>query len=226
MFNPNALQQLYSTTSETTLARWAAHPNRGKVLEQGFYDRHKLAITSGIKPSLTQPLQNLLSEINGLVQGDALADAMPLTGLHFTFFAVTMPIYQKGDIDDIDPNLLAIFAKNAKKQIMKISDLRLVALPNQLLIAGVPDEESYAAKEAFARQLLASPWRDKVLTRHGDIPLPPLFWHSTILRYQAEFLPARFREYFRAHQAVNYGNVSSVVRLAFTNYNWTEVHDC
>jgi hypothetical protein len=226
MFNPNELQQLYTHTSEKTLARWAAYPNRGKVLEQGFYDRQKLAITSGIKPSLTEPLHKLLSDIAGLAQDDPLADAMPLTGLHFTFFAVTMPIYQRCDIADIDANLSAIFAKNAKNHVVNISGLRLVALPNQLLIAGVPDEQSYTAKEAFARQLLASPWRDKVLTRHGDIPLPPPFWHSTILRYQAEFLPARFREYFRAHQAESYGDVASVVRLAFTNYNWTEVHDC
>ncbi|MCT4702875.1 hypothetical protein MUA02_13530 [Enterobacteriaceae bacterium H20N1] len=226
MFNASELQQLYSTTSEKTLVRWEAHPGRGEVMQQAFYDPRKLAITSGIKPALTASLHKLLCEINEQAAGDPLADAMPLSGLHFTFFAITMPIYQCADIADIDPDLANIFAKNAKNHLVSINNLRLVALPNQLLVAGTPDAKSHTAKESFARQLLASPWRNKLRERHGDIPLPPPFWHSTILRYQAEFLPARFREYFLAHQADDYGSVSAPVKLAFTNYNWTEVYAC
>ncbi len=226
MFNPNELQALYSTTSEKTLAKWAAQPERGEAMQQAFYNQHKLAITSGIKPALTGRLKNLLVEINELAQDDPLADAMPLSGLHFTFFAITMPVYQRGDIADIDRNLSAIFANLAKNLNVSISNLRLVALPNQLLLAGTPDVKSYEAKEAFARQLLNTSWREKLRERHGDIPLPPPFWHSTILRYQADFLPARFREYFMAHQTDNYGDVAAAVRLAFTNYNWTEIYDC
>ena len=226
MFNPNGLQMLYSMTSEKTLAKWAIHPDRGEAMQQVFYDQHKLAITSGIKPPLTAPLHNLLCEISELALHDPLADVMPLSGLHFTFFAITMPIYQRADIADIDPYLLAIFARQAKNHRVTISNLRLVALPNQLLLAGTPDVKSYEAKEAFVRQLLDSPWRDKLCERHGDIPLPPPFWHSTLLRYQADFLPARYREYFMAHQGDNYGEVASAVRLAFTNYNWTEIYDC
>ncbi len=226
MFNPNELQMLYSMTSEKTLAKWAIHPDCGEVMQQVFYDQHKLAITSGIKPPLTAPLHNLLCEISELALHDPLADVMPLSGLHFTFFAITMPIYQRADIADIDQYLLAIFARQAKNHRVTISNLRLVALPNQLLIAGTPDVKSYEAKEAFVRQLLDSPWRDKLCERHGDIPLPPPFWHSTLLRYQADFLPARYREYFMAHQGDNYGDISSAVRLAFTNYNWTEIYDC
>lgn len=226
MFNPNELQMLYSMTSEKTLTKWAMHPGRGEIMQQAFYDQHKLAITSGIKPPLTAPLHDLLCEISELARGDPLADAMPLSGLHFTFFAITMPLYLRCDIAGIDPYLAAIFARQAKNLKVTISNLRLVALPNQLLIAGTPDVKSYEAKEGFARQLLDSPWRDKLRERHGDIPLPPPFWHSTLLRYQADFLPARFREYFMAHRTDNYGEVASAVRLAFTNYNWTEVYDC
>lgn len=224
MSNSEELQQLYTRTSEKTLAKWATHPDIGRVREEAFYEPHKLAITSGIQPALTPPLSQLLYELHELVNNDSLADVMPYTGLHFTFFAITMPLYQFRDISMLDQQLPAIFAEHAQNLVATISNLRLVALPNQLLIAGTPDFDSQSAKAAFAHQLLDSPWREKLRDRHGDIPLPPPFWHSTLLRYQAEFIPQRFRDYFLAHQSHNYGNVTAQVQMAFTNYNWTEVH--
>lgn len=224
MYNPEELEQLYSRTSEATQAKWRAYPEAGRVKEEAFYDPHKLAITSGIQPALTGPLHRLVSDINQLAQRDALADAMPLNGLHFTFFAITMPLYTRADIANKDRELQSMFAEHAENLAVTISNLRLVALPNQLLIAGTPDAQSDSAKEAFARQLVDSPWRQKLRERHGDISLPPPFWHSTLLRYQADYLPTCFREYFFEHQAERYGAVSAQARLAFTNYNWTEVH--
>lgn len=226
MLNIDELQQLYARTSEKTLAMWATQPDMGRIREEAFYEPHKLAITSGIQPALTEPLKLLLHELHELAQNDALADVMPFNGLHFTFFAITMPLYQPSDIAKLDPFLLTAFKEHAKDLTVSISNLRLVALPNQLLIAGTPDVKSLAAKEAFASQLLDSPWREKLRERHGDIPLPPPFWHSTLLRYQADFLPARFRDYFHTQQSRIYGEVSAQAQLAFTNYNWTEVYGC
>jgi hypothetical protein len=222
--NSEELQQLYTRTSEKTLTKWAMHPGIGRVREAAFYEPHKLAITSGIQPALTPPLRQLLHELHELAHNDPLADVMPYSGLHFTFFAITMPLYQCRDISMLDQQLPAIFAEHAQNLVATISNLRLVALPNQLLIAGTPDLDSQSAKAAFARQLLDSPWREKLRDRHGDIPLPPPFWHSTLLRYQAEFIPQHFRDYFLAHQSHHYGDVTAQVQLAFTNYNWTEVH--
>lgn len=226
MLNIDELQQLYARTSEKTLASWAKQPCIGKVREEAFYEPNKLAITSGIQPALTEPLSLLLQELHELAGNDSHADVMPFNGLHFTFFAITMPLYQQRDIAVLDPFLLAAFKEHAKDLTVTISNLRLVALPNQLLIAGTPDVKSLAAKEAFANQLVDSPWREKLRERHGDIPLQPPFWHSTLLRYQAEFLPARFRDYFHTRQQFNYGEVSAQASLAFTNYNWTEVYGC
>lgn len=224
MSNSEELQQLYTQTSEKTLAKWAMHPGIGQVRGEAFYEPHKLAITSGIQPALTPPLSQLLHELHELAHNDPLADVMPYSGLHFTFFAITMPLYQCRDISMLDQQLPAIFAEHAQNLVATISNLRLVALPNQLMIAGTPDLDSQSAKAAFARQLLDSPWREKLRDRHGDIPLPPPFWHSTLLRYQAEFIPQHFRDYFLAHQSHHYGDVTAQVQLAFTNYNWTEVH--
>lgn len=224
MSNTEELQQLYTQTSENTLAKWAIHPGVGRVREEAFYEPNKLAITSGMQPALTPPLHQLLRELHELAHNDPLADVMPYTGLHFTFFAITMPLYQRRDISMLDQQLPTIFAEHANNLTASISNLRLVALPNQLLIAGIPDIESQSAKATFARQLLDSSWREKLRERHGDIPLPPPFWHSTLLRYQAQFIPRHFREYFLAHQSHHYGDVTAQVKLAFTNYNWTEVH--
>lgn len=226
MLNSDELQQLYARTSEKTLATWATQPGIGNIREQAFYDPNKLAITSGIQPALTEPLNLLLHELHELAGNDSYADVMPFSGLHFTFFAITMPLYQQRDSAILDPFLLAAFKEHAKNLTVTISDLQLVALPNQLLIAGTPDVKSLVAKEAFARQLLDSPWREKLRERHGDIPLPPPFWHSTLLRYQADFLPARFRDYFLTRQTRHYGAVSAKADLALTNYNWTEVLVC
>lgn len=226
MLNPDELQQLYSRTCAKTQDTWAANPEQGSIFEHDFYDTNRLAITSGIKPALTEPLSSLLADINKRALGNPLADAMPLSGLHFTFFAITMPIYQHSDIARVDPFLLSAFAKYAKQRVVTISNLRLVALPNQLLIAGTPDEASLKARQDFAKLLQDSPWKDKLLERHGNIPLPPPFWHSTLLRYRAQYLPASFREYFESHRSQNYGSVSSPACLAFTNYNWTQVYRC
>ncbi|TNV22722.1 hypothetical protein FH968_01335 [Buttiauxella sp. B2] len=226
MLNSEELEQLYACTSEKTLATWAMQPGIRRIREEAFYEPHKLAITSGIQPALTEPLRQLLQELHELVGNDSLADVMPFNGLHFTFFAITMPLYQQSDIAALDPFLLAAFTEHAKNLTVVISHLRLVALPNQLLIAGIPDIKNQIAKEAFAHQLLDSPWSEKLRERHGDIPLPPPFWHSTLLRYQADFLPTRFRDYFHTRQSFNYGDVSAQTQLAFTNYNWTQVYGC
>ncbi|WP_310606359.1 hypothetical protein [Buttiauxella brennerae] len=226
MLNAEQLQQLYSRTNEKTLATWAVNLGCGRVREAAYYDPHKLAITSGIQPALSDPLHGLLHELHQLAETDTKADVMPFTGLHFTFFAITMPLYQNEDIATVDPELLAIFAQQAKDLPVTISNLRLVALPNQLLIAGTPDEAGQAAKEAFAGALVKTPWREKLRERHGDIPLPPPFWHSTLLRYQAEFLPTCFRDYFKTRQTHHFGDVSAPVQLAFANYNWTKVYGC
>ncbi|WMY76308.1 hypothetical protein RHD99_10445 [Buttiauxella selenatireducens] len=226
MLNSDDFPQLYRRTSEKTLEQWNAHSGIGQVRDEAFYDPHKLAITSGIQPALTPPLTQLLQELHQLAENDPRADVMPLSGLHFTFFAITMPQYLRSDIAAVDPELLSIFAEHAKNLTVSVRNLQLVALPNQLLIAGTPERNSLQAKEAFARRLIDSPWRDKLRERHGDIPLPPPFWHSTLVRYQAQFLPERFRNYFQARQAHHYGDVSAEVKLAFTNYNWTEVFSC
>ncbi|XZV66054.1 hypothetical protein M1D79_10630 [Enterobacter sp. SA24] len=103
-----------------------------------------------------------------------------------------------------------------------ISDLRLVALPDQLLLAGTPDAVSLARRQHFADALLASPWKSALTQRYGNTPLPPPFWHSTLVRYEAARLPVRFRKYFEDQRASRFGGVSAPLTLALVNYNWSK----
>ncbi len=102
-----------------------------------------------------------------------------------------------------------------------IRDLRLVALPSQLLLAGIPDNPAIAMRQSFCEQVLNSQWKKELQLRHSGSPLPAPFWHSTLLRYGADFLPAPVRQFIIERQAVNFGDVSGELKLARVNYNWT-----
>ena len=71
--------------------------------------------------------------------------------------------------------------------------------------------------------LLSSPWRDSLLARHKTTPLPPPFWHTTLLRYQAQCLPVPLRRFFIQERNRRYGDVAGPLILGLVNYNWTRV---
>lgn len=60
--------------------------------------------------------------------------------------------------------------------------------------------------------------------RHAGRALPAPFWHSTLLRYGAAFLPEPVRAFFFKHQAATFGDVAGELTLVKTNYNWTECY--
>jgi hypothetical protein len=46
----DALSALYEATSERTLVAWQKAPDCGEIMQQAYYDPHKLALASGIQP--------------------------------------------------------------------------------------------------------------------------------------------------------------------------------
>lgn len=217
-----ALTALYENTSERTLALWLNAPGAGDVMQGNYYDTTGFAPATGIQPPLSPALRNLLEEVNALAEGDPLADAMPLDGLHFTFLAVTLPRYQRHERPEKLAELQAIWEAYRAKPTC-ISELQLVALPGQLLLAGIPDEASAAARTELAQRLLRSGWRDEIQARYKNTPLPPPFWHSTLLRYCAARLPEKWRAFFLSRRQARYGMVNAPRQLVMTNYNWTQV---
>lgn len=217
-----ALTTLYEETSARTLALWRNAPGIGETMQSDYYDKTRFAPTTGIQPLLSAALRVLLEEVNTLAEGDPLADAMPLNGLHFTFLAVTLPLYQRQQRPEKLAELLEIWEAYRARPTC-ISELQLVALPGQLLLAGIPDSDSAAARKALAQRLLRSGWRDEITARYHNTPLPPPFWHSTLLRYRAQRLPEPWREFFLTRRQQRYGAVSAPRQLVMTNYNWTQV---
>lgn len=218
----DALSALYEATSERTLVAWQKVPDCGEILQQAYYDPHKLALASGIQPPLPTAVASLRQQLAIRVSDETLADVMPADGLHFTFLPITLPLYSAAEPPENMASLLTLWQR-WRQHTVRINELRLVALPDQILLAGIPDEKSQQARQQFCDALLASPWRNHLIDRHAHTPLPPPFWHTTLLRYRAQYLPPSLRHFFLANRQQRYGSVEGTLKLAQVNYNWTRV---
>jgi len=217
------LDALYSSTNQQTLAQWQVTQGIGEP-RGAYYDPRRLALAAGIQPEMPAQIRTLLDDLQQLAGRDPLADILPAEGFHFTFLPLTLPLYEPGEPLPEKIQYLTTCWKRYHAQTIKINALRLVALPGQLLLAGIADEQAIAMRHAFCQQVLHSTWRDELLARHPALPLPPLFWHSTLLRYGATYLPQTLREFFLARQGRDYGDVAGSLKLARINYNWTQCY--
>lgn len=219
-----SLPNLYRSTNVNTIAMWKENAGVGEIREGNYYDPTKLALAAGIQPPLPLSVLRLLDELKKLTGDDPLADTLPAHGFHFTFLPLTLPLYQ---VNEAMPakvaQLLNIWTEYHTKKII-IRDLRLVALPSQLLLAGIPNEPAIAMRHSFCDKILQSRWKDELLMRHTNTLLPAPFWHSTLLRYNADFLPTTVREFFFERQEIDYADVAGELTLARINYNWTKCY--
>ncbi|MDK9364500.1 MULTISPECIES: hypothetical protein [Lelliottia] len=215
------LQNVYSATNQKTLSIWRETPGIGEIRTERYYDPDKLALATGIRPQVPAPVAGLIRELAALVQRDRLADMLPLSSVHFTFLPLTLPLYEENEPLPAKTRQLEDIWREYQGKHIVIRHLRLVALPGQLLLAGIPDDPAIAMRQSFCESVLKSQWKEELLQRHAGSPLPAPFWHSTILRYNAQFLPEALRDFFARHQAVDFGEVSGELVLARVNYNWT-----
>lgn len=219
-----SLQNMYRSANENTLAMWAKNAGIGEIREENYYDPVKLALATGIQPPVSFYVSRLICELKRLTKDDPLADTLPTQGFHFTFLPLTLPLYNVNELlpAKVD-QLTAIWTGFHAKKIV-IRNLRLVALPSQLLLAGIPERPAIAMRQSFCEKVLDSHWKNELLMRHTGSPLPAPFWHSTIFRYSAAFLPATVRQFFLERQAINFGDVAGELTLARINYNWTKCY--
>jgi hypothetical protein len=216
-----SLPDIYRATNASTVAKWKENAGIGEVRAENYYDPVKLALATGIQPPMPFVVSRLIDELNKLAGDDPLADILPVQSFHFTFLPLTLPLYQVNEpLPAKAEDLTNIWAGYAAKKIV-IRNLRLVALPSQLLLAGIPEEPAIAMRQSFCERILASRWKDELVMRHSHSPLPAPFWHSTILRYGAAFLPAAVRQFFAERQEMDFGDVAGELTLARINYNWT-----
>ncbi|ELQ5980881.1 hypothetical protein R2207_001154 [Cronobacter sakazakii] len=222
--NPTSLQNKYRTANENTFAIWSKHAGIGEIRKENYYDPVKLALATGIQPTVPVKVSRLLCELQQLTQDDPLANILPAHGLHFTFLPLTLPLY---NINEPLPanveQLTTLWTQFDAKKII-IRNLQLVALPGQLLLAGIPENPAIALRQSFCEKVLESDWKNELLLRHHGSALPAPFWHSTLLRYNAAFLPATLRQFFLKRQDMDFGDVTGELILAKVNYNWTQCY--
>jgi hypothetical protein len=145
----DALSALYEATSERTLVAWQKAPDCGEIMQQAYYDPHKLALASGIQPPLPTAVASLRQQLAIRVSDDTLADVMPADGLHFTFLPITLPLYSAAEPPENMASLLTLWQR-WRQHTVRINELRLVALPGQILLAGIPDEKANRHASNFA----------------------------------------------------------------------------
>lgn len=217
---PTDLDRVYQSTNDQTLAGWRENEGIGEVRDTPGYDPTKLALATGIKPAMPAQIQLLFNELGELVRDDTLADRLPVASFHFTFLPLTLPLYAENEaLPGKLEQLREMWAEYQARRIT-VRELRLVALPDQLLLVGIPDDAALAMRHAFCQKVLGSQWKEELLARHATTPLPAPFWHSTLLRYGASYLPERLRQYFRQNQALRFGTVSGALTFARVSYNW------
>ena len=218
------LPDIYRSTNARTLGMWEKIAGTGEIKKEHYYDPTKLALATGIQPFMSTSVSRLIDQLEHLTRDDRLADTLPKQGFHFTFLPLTLPLYDlNAPLPEKVRQLTNIWAGYRGKKIV-IRNLRLIALPNQLLLAGVPDELAIALRQSFCEQVLESEWQNELRMRHSNSPLPAPFWHSTILRYGADYLPLAVRQFFFAHQDRDFGEAAGELTLARINYNWTQYY--
>ncbi len=219
--HPSVFDDIYSRRSHETLALWQKAPGQDVAFQGEFYPESLKAVATGIQPQLSQPIIALLERLQALTAGDAKADVMQTRHFHLTFLAITPAIYDDTSAPRQTAELKRLFTKHCGDSPLIVRELRLVALPNQLLLAGCPDEESLRRRQRFWHDLQNSSFAKQLQQRYPGAVGPPAFWHSTLLRYQAARLPACVQDYFIHQQNVRYGRISGNIKLRLVTYNWS-----
>ncbi|HBI6864278.1 TPA: hypothetical protein K8E22_003969 [Enterobacter cloacae] len=157
----------YRSTNANTLAIWEDNAGIGEIRSEHYYDPVKLAFATGIQPPIPCMVSRLLDELKNVTGTDPLADIQLAHGFHFTF----LPRYKVNEpLPENVEQQQKLWHEFHERKIV-IRRLLLVALPSQLLLAGIPDEPAIALRQSFCEKLLKTPWRQALLLRHNNSPL-------------------------------------------------------
>lgn len=206
-----------------TLKVWGA--NAGTGAEMGnFYHPTSLALSVGCHFSMPPDIEQLHNEIAAL--DDAAVQLVAKEHSHFTFLACTTHMSETiGDLPEETAALISIFKRYAPAIDFKLRSLRLVPLPNALLLAGIPDQKTHKLRQEFAAEVLQSPFGHLIKARYQGYPIPPLVWHTTLMRYKRQYLPERMRRLYRDWSEHDFGSMHlGTVGLYAITFDWSQRH--
>jgi hypothetical protein len=212
----------YANTTRHTLQCWKEQPTVGQT-RPAPYHKSYLGIATGNVIHIADWLSELHEELTMYAQHDARLDVVPRDSVHFTFLALATTAFES--IDDVPKeveHLIPLYETHVRSMTFCVRRVSLLPLQNALLMAGIPTAESFEARRAFAKAVLSSAWEPWLRDRYSSIP--PLFWHTTLARYDAECLPDAIRRMYQRYStktlpAIEVGSPL----LAATTYNWSRV---
>ena len=207
----------YHATRQRTLAVWQQSPGLGELAPPPYHPTHRAyAIGSLFTP--TPALEPIISRV-ATVEG---VDGVARENLHYTFLALTP--HQWDDFDAMsDPQFFAGAMRwHLSAVAFEITDLRLLPLPNVLLLAGLPSIEMLDARDRLIAELLENATTATWLRERYGNAFPPLFWHTTLARSRTALLPPPLRSLFNEFADTSFGTLAMPPpRLHAMNFDWT-----
>jgi len=193
----NDLDTLYLKTTQQSLVEWQLHPDPGAHV--GHTHLTGWGVAAGKKFQATGHLKWVLEALQQLASSSVTP--MKPENLHFTFLAIAKHIYAgPKDVPPLFAQAIAISKKYLPSVKMHISNLRLVALPNTVVLAGLPTEQLLEKRKEYVALMKNTDCWLEIEKFYGNLPIPPPFWHTTLLRCTTQRMPSRVREFFLSQQ--------------------------
>ena len=207
----------YEATRQRTLAVWEKSPDAGAEAPPPYHPTQRAYAIGSLftPPAALEPVISRVLDAEGVT-------AVPREALHYTFLALTP--HQWDDFDAMpDPNFLAAGTRLRLHDLrFEISNLKLLPLPNTLLLAGFPSIEMLDARERLLGDLMKNGITAAWLHERYGAAFPPLFWHTTLARSTTTLLPPALQFLYHELAAVNFGRLSMAApRLHAVNFDWT-----
>ncbi len=222
----DTLLTAYTDTTQCTLQCWRENPTAGRALPIPYH-QSRLGISTGNVFHITGWLAEFYTALAAYAREDPRLDLVPQDSLHFTFLALATSLFDEtSDIPQEINSLFPLYDTYVHPVTFCIRHVRLLPLHGALLLAGIPNIQSFKARRQFAEAVLNSAWSPWLNDRYKHHEIPPVFWHTTIARYEAEFLPERVRAVYHrfAAEFIPEINMGRPLFVAST-YNWSHIQE-
>lgn len=220
---PPDLDAEYIAMTARGLDAWTREPEAGERVPADPL-RKRLGVSSGRTFVATGALSRLHAGLLALAEIDRDVDVVPAATLHFTFLALAWDHYASAADVPSTVELRLHFDTHTRAVPFAVSKIRLVAIPGALLLAGIPDPASAAARADLAADLMAADWAPHIAERYRGYPFPPKIWHTTLARSRRQRATPGMRALFAEYRHSTFDDLAlGPPWLVAANYNWTVV---
>jgi hypothetical protein len=216
------LEHAYAQVRQQTLRQWHTSAAPGEA-RQSPADANKVGVSTGCFLTPVGPLAALHAALLQAADADETLDVVPRRSLHVTFLALATAVYDHpAEVPAALDSAVAAYHAHLQGVSFRLTRLRLLPLPNALLLAGVPDAATLAARRAFAAALMAGPCRPFLEQRYAGYDIPPRIWHTTLVRCRTPLAAPAVRSLYHTYRDAPLAPVDlGRPLLAYASYNWS-----